>query len=309
MRPIVPDVVRKLTAPAQVAASRFPVGVNLNCRPSGSRIIAPRRTPSRSSSTPSVSWGAKVDPKRVAAVRRRGAAVPGHGVRALRDKIVLGQVLLSARLQLAGRPPKVVRRTITPPRPSGGTRVVADRAARTARQASSSVGASRLVVVERERDEPSRKRIASSLSAPSRTSRTARARGRSPWPRLGPRLARRRPARLHAREPLQHRLFRCSSRESRTASPAPSSTGPAFARTCEASARLPHRRHGHRGHRHRRRSDGRRPAARRLELFGAVRHRRRGHDERSDLAHARPLERLRKPAARRPARAAPAPPA
>jgi cytochrome P450 len=122
LRPIVPDVVRKLTAPTQVAGFEIPAGVNLM----PTIWLAHHRAevyPEPKAFKPERFVGAKIDPN---------AWLPfGGGVRrclgmafALYEmKIVLAQVLLSARLSLAGRAPTVVRRNITLA-PSGGTRVV-----------------------------------------------------------------------------------------------------------------------------------------------------------------------------------------
>lgn len=128
LRPIVPDVVRKLTRPTTVAGHEIPAGAAL--MPTIS--LAHRRAeswPEPLRFNPDRFVGAKVDPN---------AWLPfGGGVRrcigfafALYEmKIVLAQLLLGARLELASKTlPRVVRRSITLA-PEGGTRVVLTRRA------------------------------------------------------------------------------------------------------------------------------------------------------------------------------------
>jgi cytochrome P450 len=123
LRPILPDVVRKLTSPTTLAGYEIPAGVNLM----PTIYLAHRRAetyPEPERFTPERFLDAKVDPN---------AWLPfGGGVRrclgmafALYEmKIVLAQTLLLAQLKLASaRPPRVVRRTVTLA-PEGGTVVV-----------------------------------------------------------------------------------------------------------------------------------------------------------------------------------------
>lgn len=63
LRPILPDVVRKLTAPMHIAGYDLPAGVNLMptiCSPTA----GPRSTPSPIASTPSASWAPRSTPMR-----------------------------------------------------------------------------------------------------------------------------------------------------------------------------------------------------------------------------------------------------
>jgi cytochrome P450 len=123
LRPILPDVVRKLTSPTTLAGYEIPAGVNIM----PTIYLAHRRAetyPEPEVFKPERFLDAKIDPN---------AWLPfGGGVRrclgmafALYEmKIVLAQTLLQARLKLASdRLPKVVRRAITLA-PQGGTPVL-----------------------------------------------------------------------------------------------------------------------------------------------------------------------------------------
>lgn len=120
LRPILPDVVRKVRAPMKVAGYEIPVGVNLMpcvylAHQRAEAWPEPRRF------RPERFVGAKVDPYTWfpfgGGVRRCvGMAFALHEM-----KVVLAELWLRARLSLHG-PVKVVRRTITMA-PSGGTRV------------------------------------------------------------------------------------------------------------------------------------------------------------------------------------------
>ncbi len=123
LRPILPDVVRRLSAPVVLGGHEIPAGVNLML----SIYLAHRRPetyPDPTHFKPERFLGAKLDPN---------AWFPfGGGVRrciglafALYEmKVVLAQLLLGARFRLAS-PTKAVRRGVTLA-PSGGTRVVID---------------------------------------------------------------------------------------------------------------------------------------------------------------------------------------
>jgi cytochrome P450 len=123
LRPILPDVVRKLTKPTRIAGYDIPAGVNLM----PTIYLAHRRAetyPEPEAFKPERFIGAKID---------SNAWLPfGGGVRrclgmafALYEmKIVLAQTLLHVKLKLASeKPPKVVRRAITLA-PKGGTPVL-----------------------------------------------------------------------------------------------------------------------------------------------------------------------------------------
>ncbi len=121
LRPILPDVVRKLRSPLEVAGYEIPAGVNLML----SIYLAHRRAetyPEPARFNPDRFLGAKIDPN---------AWFPfGGGVRrcigmafALYEmKVVLAQLLLGARFRLVA-PAKAVRRGVTLA-PTGGTRVM-----------------------------------------------------------------------------------------------------------------------------------------------------------------------------------------
>ncbi|HEX6837216.1 MAG TPA: cytochrome P450 [Polyangia bacterium] len=125
LRPIVPDVVRRVQQPITVAGYDIPEGAFLTpCIHLAHR--RPESWPEPDRFRPERFVGAKIDPY---------AWLPfGGGIRrclgmafALYEmKIVVGVTLLAARLRLAGdAPPKVVRRTVTLA-PAGGTRVILD---------------------------------------------------------------------------------------------------------------------------------------------------------------------------------------
>jgi cytochrome P450 len=122
LRPILPDVVRKLKAPMTVAGYEIPEGANLM----PTIYLAhrnPEKFPEPERFKPERFLGAKVDPY---------AWLPfGGGIRrcigmafALYEmKIVVAEIIRRTRLSLADPHIRVVRRTITLA-PSGGTRVV-----------------------------------------------------------------------------------------------------------------------------------------------------------------------------------------
>jgi len=123
LRPIVPDVVRRVQSPITVAGYDIPEGAFLTpCITLAHRW--PASWPEPDLFRPERFLGAKVDPY---------AWFPfGGGIRrclgmafALYEmKIVVGVTLLAARLRLAGNSmPKIVRRTVTLA-PEGGTRVI-----------------------------------------------------------------------------------------------------------------------------------------------------------------------------------------
>ena len=125
LRPIVPDVVRRVQQPITVAGWDIPEGAFLTpCIHLAHRRAESWPEPNRF--RPERFLGAKIDPY---------AWFPfGGGIRrclgmafALYEmKIVVGVTLLAARLRLAGdAPPKVVRRSVTLA-PAGGTRVILD---------------------------------------------------------------------------------------------------------------------------------------------------------------------------------------
>ncbi len=122
LRPILPDVVRKLKAPMKIAGYEIPAGVNLM----PTIYLAhrnPQKYPEPEQFRPERFLGVKVDPY---------AWLPfGGGIRrclgmafALTEmKIVIAETLRRARFTLDSKQIRVVRRTITLA-PSGGTRVV-----------------------------------------------------------------------------------------------------------------------------------------------------------------------------------------
>jgi cytochrome P450 len=122
LRPIVPDVVRRVQAPMTIAGYDIPEGAFLTpCIHLAHR--RPESWPEPDRFFPERFLGAKVDPY---------AWFPfGGGIRrclgmafALYEmKIVVGVTLLRARLRLADGAPKIVRRTVTLA-PAGGTRVI-----------------------------------------------------------------------------------------------------------------------------------------------------------------------------------------
>jgi cytochrome P450 len=123
LRPILPDVVRKVLAPINVAGYDIPLGVSLMpCIYLAHHSAANWPEPDRF--LPERFIGAKIDPYAWfpfgGGIRRcLGMAFALHEM-----KIVLGELLLRARFRLASPGPvKTVRRTITLA-PQGGTRVV-----------------------------------------------------------------------------------------------------------------------------------------------------------------------------------------
>ncbi|MSP60239.1 MAG: cytochrome P450 [Myxococcales bacterium] len=123
LRPILPDVVRRVRAPITVGGYAIPLGVDLMpCIHLAHRRAESWPEPDRF--LPQRFQGAKIDPYTWlpfgGGIRRcLGMAFALHEM-----KIVLGGMLARARFRLASpRPVRVVRRTITLA-PSGGTRVV-----------------------------------------------------------------------------------------------------------------------------------------------------------------------------------------
>jgi cytochrome P450 family 110 len=132
LRPIVPDVVRRVQSPIRVAGYDIPVGAFLTpCITLAHR--RPESWPEPDRFRPERFVGAKVDPYTWFPFGGGIRRCLGMAFALYEMKIVVGVTLLRARLRLAdGAMPKVVRRGVTLA-PEGGTRVVlADRRARRA---------------------------------------------------------------------------------------------------------------------------------------------------------------------------------
>jgi cytochrome P450 len=121
LRPILPDVVRKLTAPMVVAGHEIPAGANLMpCIYLAHR--RPEAYPEPLRFRPERFASAKVDPYTWLPFGGGIRRCLGMAFALYEMKIVLAEMLLHARFNLLQRP-RVVRRTITLA-PSGGTRAV-----------------------------------------------------------------------------------------------------------------------------------------------------------------------------------------
>ena len=122
LRPIVPDVVRRVQSPISVAGYQIPVGAFLTpCIHLAHR--RPEAWPEPHRFRPERFVGAKVDPYTWFPFGGGIRRCLGMAFALYEMKIVVGVTLLAARLRLAGAPPKVVRRTVTLA-PAGGTQVV-----------------------------------------------------------------------------------------------------------------------------------------------------------------------------------------
>ncbi len=123
LRPIVPDVVRRVQSPVRVAGYDIPEGAFLTpCITLAHR--RPESWPEPERFRPERFVGAKVDPYTWFPFGGGIRRCLGMAFALYEMKIVVGVTLLRARLRLAGGAmPKVVRRTVTLA-PEGGTRVV-----------------------------------------------------------------------------------------------------------------------------------------------------------------------------------------
>ncbi len=123
LRPILPDVVRRVEQPMTVAGYEIPVGAFLTpCIHLAHR--RPEAWPEPDRFRPERFLGAKVDPYSWFPFGGGGRRCLGMAFALYEMKIVVGVTLLSARLRLATSDPlKVVRRTVTLA-PAGGTPVV-----------------------------------------------------------------------------------------------------------------------------------------------------------------------------------------
>ncbi len=122
LRPIVPDVVRRVQSPITVAGYDVPVGAFLTpCIHLAHR--RPEAWPEPHRFRPERFVGAKVDPYTWFPFGGGIRRCLGMAFALYEMKIVVGVTLLAARLRLAGAPPRIVRRTVTLA-PAGGTRVV-----------------------------------------------------------------------------------------------------------------------------------------------------------------------------------------
>lgn len=122
LRPIVPDVVRRVQSPITVAGYEIPAGDFLTpCIHLAHR--RPEAWPEPHRFRPERFVGAKVDPYTWFPFGGGIRRCLGMAFALYEMKIVVGVTLLAARLRLAGAPPRVVRRTVTLA-PAGGTQVV-----------------------------------------------------------------------------------------------------------------------------------------------------------------------------------------